>query len=256
VVSSVLLCRALGKRVIWTVHEVLPHSGERRINSWLTGFFLSRLAERIIVHNRYSAERIRKFFGVSRTIEVVELPDYRIIPIDQKQAKDKLGESRFLYLFFGYFHGYRGANLLIEHFDTKKLQAVLYVQGHFGQPIRKKNIVRIAQNGIIIKAENMSEEMLDLHISAADVIVLPYRVCFTSAAAHRAIQHGKLLVVSKAVARTLDNVNDRIIVFENENDLPAALEKARQMDTASLPPKTSLNFEQSEYRQRLQKFYR
>ena len=84
---------------------------------------------------------------------------------------------------------------------------------------------------------------------------MPYRICYTSGAAHRALQLGKLMVVSRAVGRSLPT-SDRIIQYDDEKEIATALMQVRERDTSPLPPKTSLNFEQPEYRARVQRFYR
>jgi hypothetical protein len=129
---------------------------------------------------------------------------------------------------------------LTNAFDAHDLDAVLYVLGHFSRSVAARDKVTIGVNGVVFVSQNLSDQDLDRYISAADIVVIPYRTCYTSATLHRALQLGKFVVASRAVWRTVPT-NDRILQFENEKDLPLILKKARQLDTAPLVPKTKLD---------------
>lgn len=254
-VLTTLVARKLGKQVFWTVHEVLPHDQRNLLKHFLIGVFLVRLADCVIVHNEYTEERLRRVFRSSRMIWRIEHPDYAIQPLRQTVAKSILGEKRFMYLFFGYIKAYKGLDLLIKAFDDRALDAVLYIVGQFPTVPGEEFTLGVNKNGIVLRAGECSEGDLDVYLSAADVVVLPYTVCYTSGALHRSLQHGKVLVVSRAVARTLQQANGRILVFEDADDLWKALLKARQAPTDSVP-KTTLNVEQEQYQGVVSKLYR
>jgi glycosyltransferase involved in cell wall biosynthesis len=102
--ASLLLCRHLKKRILWTAHEPLPHQQDFLLRSWLSGFALARLADVVIAHNDFTAGEVQRLFLSRRKIEVIEHPDYLVHPLPQAQAKGSLQEKRFIFLSFGYFN--------------------------------------------------------------------------------------------------------------------------------------------------------
>ncbi|MSQ23119.1 MAG: glycosyltransferase [Chloroflexi bacterium] len=244
--------RALGKRIVWTVHEVLPHDGENVAKHRAIGTLLARLADRVVVHTAYAQAEYRRLFPARNNVHLIGLPDYEVELTPQAAAKARLNEDRFIFLFFGHIKRYKGLDLLLSAFDPKALDAALYVVGEFGQGA--DDPVRVAQDEVVLRTGECSESDLDLYLSAADAIVLPYRRCYTSAALQRAEQHGKALVLSREVARTMTGMHHHAQVFDGPDHIAAALLAARQ-GPGGPGPRSFRNIEDALYRAELAALY-
>lgn len=251
-----VLCRLMRKKLVWTVHEVIPHDRRSTVRHMAVNILLSLMASRVIVHNKYILERYRRHFGSRRKVCMIEHPDYEIVAISQSEAKNILQEKQFMYLYFGYLKRYKGIDQLINNFDDRELEAVLYIVGQFPRLPGEEYQLCVTKNGITLKSGECPEDMLDVYISAADVVVLPYVVCETSGALHRALQHGKVIVISSAIARTIECCAANVIVYERPSDLKAALKKARTMITTNNIVPDIFNIYNIDYQNVVSKIYR
>jgi glycosyltransferase involved in cell wall biosynthesis len=125
--------RALGYRVVWTVHQVYPHERRGRERDRAGALALARLANVVVAHDEATAEAVRRELGV--TAHVVPHGSYVGFyppgrPRDEVRAELGLPHDAFVFLCFGELRGYKGVERLLEAFRTLGPDVRLVVAGN------------------------------------------------------------------------------------------------------------------------------
>ncbi|MGZ4411045.1 MAG: glycosyltransferase family 4 protein [Gaiellaceae bacterium] len=132
--------RALGYRIVWTVHQVHPHElsarrGERR-RDLLAARSLARLSSLLIAHDEETAAAIRhELPGAAGRLAVVEHGSYEGVYTRGRAraaVREELGiaAGAFTFLCFGLVRAYKHLDLLLEAFRACDLpDAALVVAG-------------------------------------------------------------------------------------------------------------------------------
>ena len=198
--------RLLGIRFVWTVHNLLSH--ERRHPRWelLACRAFGRFVDRIIVH----CEAAAKLVG-----EVYRVPEHRITvvphghyadwypPAEHRMEARKRLELPYdtrVFLFFGLVREYKGLEKLLDTFrriDAEGCQ--LLVIGKPRSPSLRRSLLEHAARDSRVRTrfEYIPDDVLVTYLSAADLIVLPYRDALTSGAAILAASYGRPVLVPR-----------------------------------------------------------
>jgi glycosyltransferase involved in cell wall biosynthesis len=115
-----LVARALGYRVVWTVHEITRRSEGRsgdRVATWM----LALASQLLIVHDETTAQRAHGLPAARRKLAIVPHPAYvdvyqRARPGAVVRRELGLAEARFVFLCFGNIRAYKDIPLLLEAF--------------------------------------------------------------------------------------------------------------------------------------------
>ena len=133
---DLVLARALGYRIVWTVHDLMPTwPKEPRRVEWLARYVIASLAHEVIVHCEEAGRLVRCAFHRSRRVSILPLPGYADAhpnTISAVQARARLGiqQDRFVVGFIGGVRPNKGLEDLIAAFERAKLDdAVLLIAG-------------------------------------------------------------------------------------------------------------------------------
>ena len=210
----VALSRLTSNKVITTIHGVIPlklldDAEFRRENGIHEPALVLKLglllitklillfADKVIVHEpflkeyliRYYKERPRKIVIIPHGVEDMK-------PLPKEEAKKKLGlKERTILLYFGYLTWYKGLKELLKIYEgvAKKISnTVLIIAGGLHPRLVKERWYRTWIHSIVYKAQVIQREIKDrgriiftgyipekdipLYFSAADIVVLPYKV--------------------------------------------------------------------------------
>lgn len=236
---DLLLVRASGVRVVWTIHNEASH--ERRH---------PRL-ERALLR---AAERLACATIVHEAVRRAAHPDAVVIPhghfgaayaqaVEQDQARAAIGEPAEgrLFLCFGLLRPYKGVEDLLDAWAASGLgrDHRLLVVGAPQDPAYGRALEERARAlpGVRIVAEFVPSVRVHLYFSAADVVVLPYRAVSTSGTLLLALTFGKPVVVPD-VATLRETLGDPApaLLYEGGSsaDLADGLVRAAQMDLSPL----------------------
>jgi len=99
-----LLIRLLGYKIIWTVHNVLPHN-QLFINDLLARKFLSKLSSIKIVHSKYTIEEMSSLGLDVNNVKVIPIGNYINVyqsNINRTKARKilNIGNKDFVFLHF------------------------------------------------------------------------------------------------------------------------------------------------------------
>ncbi len=215
------------KRIIITVHNVLPHE-KSRVKIFLNSIVLF-FGDYFIVHTETNKEDLSRLYSVSkdriyviphgilevypiRGISKVEVRKYLSIPLDKK-----------VILHFGNIRDYKGLDVLIESLKLIKAEVndvVLLIAGKPWGNWEKyeKSIEKNGVSDIVIKKLDFIPPFeVEFYFAASDVVVLPYKYFDSqSGVGALALAYKKPLIVTN-VGGLLDFVKDeRAIARSND----------------------------------------
>ena len=201
-----VLTRLLGCRLVYTVHNVLPHDRSARSARQYRRFY--RRCHQLIVHNRVSRERLLELCPDIEPENVVLIPhgNYEYLILDDLSPLAARGELGLdsdvpIILFAGKLRPYKGVLLLIDAFRrcSRELRARLVIAGRADDDHYFADIERALDGGVSdnIQVINrfLSDRELHATMAAADVVVLPYRDIDQSGMLLYAMTLGKAIVV-------------------------------------------------------------
>ena len=112
--------RASGCRIVWTLHNFVPHETRHQRLELVARRWLCRMASAVIVHGHAGREAAVESFGCpANRVFVIPHGHYREAygpPLPGPDARQRLGlpgDAR-VFLFFGYLRPYKGLELLLD----------------------------------------------------------------------------------------------------------------------------------------------
>lgn len=197
--------RRLGVPLVYTVHNLVPHA--TRAGDAERYGRLYRAADALIVHGQRSAVALRDTWGVPvDRISVVPhgplLTDWP--PVDRDTARRQLGlpPDAELILFTGLIEPYKGLDDLIAAFGllaARRPHARLVVAGKPNEPFegyRRRLAGLDLLDRTALDLRFLPEPGLAAYLSAADVVVLPYRAATSSGLLMAARRFGSAVVAT------------------------------------------------------------
>ncbi len=195
-VVRLLVARALGYRVVWTVHNLAPHE-EAGVSDRLVRAALARLAT-LVVHceaaRRLLGRRGRRAFVIPHGSYVGRYPN----GITQAAARARLGlepDARVL-LAFGQVRAYKGLDALLAAFAALPAPHARLVIA--GAPAAGAGVPDSADPRVLLFLRHVPDAEVQVFFNAADVVVLPYRAVLTSGAAMLALSFARGVVGPRA----------------------------------------------------------
>jgi D-inositol-3-phosphate glycosyltransferase len=240
-----LYYRALGKKIVLTVHNVnaaIRDSKDSRLNR-LTLRVQYRLADHIFVHTEKMKRELLEQFGVQGDgVTVIPFGINNAIPttnLTSNEAKQRLGipRSQKTLLFFGNIAPYKGLEYLITAFQRLTSEGGDYKLIIAGWPkncegywntIRETIREDAQRERILLRANYIPDEETETYFKAADVLVLPYRHIYQSGVLFLGYNFG-LPVIAADVGSLKDEIveGETGFVFgpEDSTGLARAIEK-------------------------------
>jgi glycosyltransferase involved in cell wall biosynthesis len=203
--ADLLLARMLGYRIVWTVHDLMPTwPKEPQWVERLARYIIAWLAHDVIVHcqeaKRLLAQRLRRGWRV----HVLPLPSYTGMHpnnISAAVARQRLQiePDRFVVAFVGGIRPNKGLEELIDAFSQfDDPRAVLLIAGRPWPPnnyIEQIKSMSKDDNRIVLRAQEVPDEEMQVYINAADVLVFPFKWVLTSSSVILAMSFGRPVIV-------------------------------------------------------------
>jgi glycosyltransferase involved in cell wall biosynthesis len=195
--ALMLYYRSLGKKVVFTVHNV-NISKRDGTNSWLSRWTLKfqyRLCDHIFVHTDRMKEELITEFGIrDEKIDVIPFGLNRTVPdtaLTTREARQRLGltPTDKVLLFFGNIAPYKGLGFLIEAFEMaaktdENLRLIVVGRPKGSRDYWSGLLEKInrssARGKMILKIEFVPDAQAEVYFKAADVLVLPYTHIYQS----------------------------------------------------------------------------
>lgn len=180
-----LFVRLLGKKVIYTVHDILPRLQESFINK-LKFKFIYKCPNQLIVHTNYIKGRLKNEFNIPETkIHVVVHGVYdrsKNEEVTHQNARDYFGlsQSATVILFFGIIAKYKGFDILLKSLnglgERDDFQILVAGRVNADYKTELRNLIqKFNQVNVIPEIRFIEDKEVEYCFKASDVTVLPYR---------------------------------------------------------------------------------
>jgi glycosyltransferase involved in cell wall biosynthesis len=209
--------KLLGYRLVWTVHNVMPHEQHTSNDGFLMRY-TARLAARLIVHSSSTVIQMQEMGIPTNKTTVIPIGTYGnlyVDNIDATGARTKLGitKGEFVILFFGLIRPYKGLDDLLRAFKAARIaNARVVIAGQCQDDTLRAEIKRLSQGlRVDFYDQFIPNEDVAAYFRASDVVCLPFKQVTTSSSALLALSFGKPVVAPKIGA--LLDLPDTVGVF-------------------------------------------
>jgi glycosyltransferase involved in cell wall biosynthesis len=204
-------CRALGMRMVHTVHNVLPHEDAERYRKQVGEVY--RRSDTLIVHSDYSAQELLREFPACRGKALKMLFGlYTMYPKPQEnesRLRERLGfpPDSTIVLFYGSIRPYKNLDAVLQALRGRK-DAILIVAGResgypdlvpgkpLGRTCRLAASLGVQDNIRLIPGMLDSQDTSNL-FAASDVLILPYLQSYGSGSLLLGMTHGLHIVATR-----------------------------------------------------------
>ncbi len=246
-IADLLLVRAAGTRLVWSIHDQLEHDTKfPKLDLWVRQIVI-RLADRLIFHNHVALNQYQQQYDFDRSkAEIIPHGHYREIygsAIDSAQARQLLDlpQQGRIYLNLGMLKPYKGIEQLLQVWQAQQSQlqgSTLLIAGQSFDPNYEQALAKLAANtkNVVFYPHFVESDRIHLYLSAADVVVLPYRTILTSGSAILALSFMKPIIAPRLGGiPELVGSADALLYDANEPEgLALALQKSVETDLGAL----------------------
>jgi glycosyltransferase involved in cell wall biosynthesis len=194
--------RLLGYRIVWTLHNILPHERIPGKLDWFARWSMCQLAHAVLVLCEAGRKELARRYG--RRKGVYTTPHGNFVNIygprlSRAQARARLGwdPGQFVYLYFGGIRPHKNVEKLMETFASlpgERLSLLVAGAAH-GNEIRQR-VERLARQDARIRIEPsfISEDQLRVYLAASDVVALPFIRVLSSSSVITAMSYGRPVI--------------------------------------------------------------
>jgi glycosyltransferase involved in cell wall biosynthesis len=203
-VTSLVLARRLGMRLVWTMHNLFPHEVQDTRLDRRARRLVCTLAHAVIVHCQRAAELLAQHFGRRHDVHVIPHGHFMDVypnTVGRAAAREALGvpPDGFVYVFLGYVRAYKGVERLLELFETlpdARLRLVIAGRVHSSYRGPLPDAAGAMRDPrILFRPGQVPIDELQVYFNAADAAVLPFVDALTSGSAITALGFGCPIVV-------------------------------------------------------------
>jgi beta-1,4-mannosyltransferase len=242
-VEQLQRAKDLGARVLWTVHNILPHDSrfedvDIELRRAMTG-----LADRVHLMSPGTRELVAPWFEIpEEKTFVVAHPGYQgaypsWMSRDEARLKLGIGRDATVFLMIGAIKAYKGLTELITAFDElSRREPGRYILLVAGQPDEDQETQRFVERAMIHPAilgwfRRVREEQMQLFLRAADIGVYPYRRSLNSGALALGLTFGVPAVVPAQSGEARAGRSSYLQVYDaaNPDGLLRGLSDARRL---------------------------
>lgn len=247
--GSLLLARARGTPILWTVHDLGSHDGRHpRLEAWFWSFFITRVDAYICMSDSSRRLAIQFFPALrSRPAHTVAHGDYRnaypdTVTREEARRVLRLPDDATVLLHFGLIRPYKNVPALLAALrGVGDSNTILMIAGQPCDVGIARSIAEAARgiDGVRLHLEFIPADRVQHFFKAADLVVLPYRRILNSGTTVLALTFNRPVLVPDqgAMADHRDRVGDQWIRLYPGNLTPDELTAA--IDWALRTPRPS-----------------
>jgi beta-1,4-mannosyltransferase len=194
-VKKISSLKSNGVKIVWTVHNILPHDSKLKKAQIDLRVELIKLVDIIHIMNDDTQRLAEPFFEIpSNKIISIPHPSYRkfypsVVSREESRFQLNIPQKSSVYLFFGSIQAYKGLEDLLNAFEKLQsedpeiylLIAGKVVNQSYFSSIRSR--IRSNMNIRLIDSR-IPNEHVQYYFKAADFCVCPYRISLNSGVAH------------------------------------------------------------------------
>jgi glycosyltransferase involved in cell wall biosynthesis len=244
---DLFLVQRKGYKIVWTIHNSLPHEAKFPILELWTRRFVAKLVDQILIHQACSIPELAALYQFdSGKAVVIPHGNYREIyktPISQLEARKKLDLplKGLIYLNLGMLRPYKGVDQLLDvwknHQEILKEDTLVIAgkaaEDSYGEILKEK---ASSLSNVVLHNNFIEDNLIHLYFSAADLVVCPFRKILTSGSIILAMSFGKPVIAPRfnTIAETLGKADALLYDPDYEQGLAEALSKSKQQDKVAL----------------------
>ena len=232
---DVLIARARGVMVVWTVHNLIAHESPNARRELVARRWLARCVSHLIFHSRSAEQQVMKLLGVTTGKKSSIVPHGNYINVYPKLSQReselreelKLEAGEIVILFFGAVRRYKGVGTLIEAFSQlpkKNIRLIIAGRAFEDSLATELHDQCSADSRIHLRLGFVPEcDVAALH-AISNIVAIPFERTLTSGSAILAASLGKaLLLPDDARVIELPSFNGTIF-FDSVLSLTQAIE--------------------------------
>ncbi|CAG1012641.1 D-inositol 3-phosphate glycosyltransferase [Anaerolineales bacterium] len=220
--AFVHLLRLTGIPLLWTVHDLFPHTSQSPSKLQLFARqYLLKHTEVLLLNCENAAGLVEKELGQAKNVVVAPLGDYKLFypeTTNRQRARQlfRLSENESMFLFFGSQRPHRNAQELIRSFGEIPDPSVhLWVVGYTPENIRAaEEELNWSDWRVHLHLRQVSNQQVEYAIKACDFLVMPGKNYLTSAVAVLALSYG-IPVIAPHYGCAKDMVGDAGILYDD-----------------------------------------
>lgn len=216
------------------VHE-FPHAGAETVRESLAARRMWAAVDRISVHTNRERTELAAAFGLpTNTIEVAEhgANFERRTSVERVEARVRLGLAAegFVFLSIGFLQPHKGFDRAIRAFAgladhgcrLEIVGSVRVEDAEYVSYVEELRNLAATTAGVTLREEYVSDTEFDVWLVAADALVLPYRLIWSSGVCERAALYQRPVIASRA-GGLADQVGGTAVLVDNDQELAAAM---------------------------------
>ena len=231
-------------KIFLIVHDPESLIGNKTLNKWRSRMF--QLSYKIIVHNRFSYDEIKKDLPSELNMKAAIIPhgNYNAIftgaeKIEQFRVENNLQRDKKCILFFGQIKETKGLDVLLEAFAKTDRECYLIVAGRMRRHSFKKYELLIRKydlkEHVKLIIGYITPEKRNILFQVADAVVLPYKKVYQSGVMLMAMSYGKAAIASDLPPNKeiiTDKQNGFLFRSQNDTELAEVLMDVMNNDVA------------------------
>jgi glycosyltransferase involved in cell wall biosynthesis len=206
-IMGLFILRAMGIRIVYTVHNPLPHDKKGVGNRFIYGL-LYGIPKGLILHSKANLEEFVGYFPkYTSKAKVVPfgLPFEDIPAISREEARKRLlwANDETIFVFQGNIHKYKGLDVLLEAITTVdvKIKIRLIISGSWRGVDKNEYALLLNKASLkfpvnVVDGVPEVEEFRDM-ACGCDAWVLPYRQATTSFTGMAAMRFGAFVIATR-----------------------------------------------------------
>jgi len=184
-VLFLLLIKALGFKLVWTTHDLIPH-GNFFVDDIGMMRFLSYIANAKIVHSPSSLKKMADLNMNTTASTIIPIGNYiglyKPKKKESKSSHSKRSNDEIVFGFFGKIREDKGVVELLKVYNSTKLpKSRLLIVGQCDADL-EKNIVLLSKNNKQVKLilKHIPDNQVSDYFNLFDIVVLPFKNITTS----------------------------------------------------------------------------
>ncbi|MDP5032263.1 glycosyltransferase family 4 protein [Paraglaciecola sp.] len=237
--------RALGVKIVWTIHNKFAHQQLERSKELQVRSSLVKSVNQIIVHSKEALSTLCELYQVDfqHKARVIFHGNYAGVypsPSADKAAlksNKHISQENKVIAYIGMIRPYKGVDKLIEALKKTEISKVTLLIA--GAPLDKaygKSLISqaSAQPNILFDLKFLSDQELVDSLAISDIICLPFSDTLTSGSVILAMTMGKALILPES-AKVFGCVpQNGAIYFSDADDLANILSNIHQIDISQM----------------------
>jgi beta-1,4-mannosyltransferase len=230
-IADIALARARGRRIVWTLHNLISHESKDAVREAFACRMLARLSHRIIAHSQSAITQAERAYNTqfAHKAHVIPMGNFDGIYADATPAPPPRApgtDAPIQILFFGAVRPYKGLKRLLRAFtEVTDPRVRLTIAGRAMDAQYGESIAAIAAQDPRVDLQLRFIDVAEVSqlFAQADVVIIPFERTLTSASLMLAMSLTRACILPEE-ARTFDIVNnDNALFFDSDAALIALL---------------------------------